>query len=195
MAIVSLQQASLLTPSSKLDGIPRLNGYLVRRESKFIKVLESRLVEKNFRNIRELWLSIQLVKVLGLRFDNLAKVLDHFFMESLATKSDFRPSIIGTLLSLVSDDKNSVAYLDSLRKLDSSELESCLSDITFLEGLEMVLLKLSKYGASRMLLTLELPLKLETSRHLSHRLSCRIFHVRHTPFERHRSAYCCLLLI
>lgn len=196
LTIISLQQASLLTPSSKSDGIPRLNGYLVAKESKFIKHLESRLLDNNFQDLRELWRNLQLVKVLELRSDNLAKAQDRFFVESLTLESDYRTSLVGTLLSLVPDEKSSVAYFDALMNLNSSQIELYVSDVTFLEGAEALILKFPKYRPPLILLTLELPTRsFEISYDLSGRHFSEIFHVRHTQFEKRLFAYCCLLPI
>jgi hypothetical protein len=155
LTIISLQQASLLTVGTKSDGIPRLNGYLLAKESIFIKILESRLLGNDFTDPRKLWLNLRLVLVLGLRTHKLAKVLNDVLVSTFAVKTGYNASIAGTLLSLGLDDNNLDETISELIKLNSSHGESYVSDITYLEGLEKFLSKPSKYMPFECLLILE----------------------------------------
>jgi hypothetical protein len=130
---------------TKSDGIPRLNGYLVAKESIFIKVLESRLVGNDFTDPRKLWLNLRLVLVLGLRTHELAKVSNDVLVSTFAVKTGYNASIAGTLLSIGLNDNNLNETISELIKLDSLHVDSYVSDITYLEGLEKFLSNSSKY--------------------------------------------------
>ena len=155
LTIISLQQASLLTVGTKSDGIPRLNGYLVAKESIFIKVLESRLLGNDLTDSRKLWLNLRVILVLGLRTHELAKVLTDVLVSTFTGKTGYNASIAGTLLSIGLNDNSLIETISELIKLNSSHIKSYLSDVTYLEGLEKFLSNSSKYRPFKCLLILE----------------------------------------
>ena len=130
---------------TKSDGIPRLNGYLVAKESLFIKILESRLLGNDFTDPRKRWLNLRLVLVLGLRTHELAKVLNDMLVSSFAVKTGYNASIAGTLLSIGLNENRLNETISELIKLNSLHVDSYVSDITYLEGLERCLSNSSKY--------------------------------------------------
>lgn len=153
LTIISLQQVSLLTLHSKSDGIPRLNGYLVARESIFIKILEGRLLGQDFTDPRKLWLNLRLVVVLGLRIHDPAEVLTGVLVSNLTVKTGYNASIAGTILSIGLDDDSLDEPMREL--INSSHVESYVSDITYLEGLEKFLYNSLKYRPFKCLLIRE----------------------------------------
>ena len=140
---------------TKSDGIPRLNGYLVAKESIFIKILESRLLGNDSTDPRKLWLNLRLILVLGLRTQELGKVLTDVLASTFAVKSRYNASIAGTLLSIGLNDKSLIETTSELIKLNSLHVDSYVSDITYLEGLEKFLSNSSKYRPFKCFLILE----------------------------------------
>jgi len=127
----------------------------VAKESIFIKTLESRLLSNNSKDPRKLWLNLRLILVLGLRIHGLAKVLTGMLGSVFTVETGYNASIAGTLLSLGLDDSSFDEIISELIKLNSSHVESYLSDVTYLEGLEKFLSNSSKYRPSKCLLILE----------------------------------------
>lgn len=144
LTILSLQQASLLAVGTKSDGIPRLNGYLVAKESIFIKILESRLLSNDFTDPRKLWLNLRLMLVLGLGTHELVNVVTDLLVSNFTVKSGYNASIAGTLLSIGLNDNSLNETISELIKLNSLHVDSYVSDITYLEGLEKFLSNSSK---------------------------------------------------
>lgn len=153
LTIVALQQSSLLAPTpNDPDGNGRLNGYILSKQSTFIKTLTHRLLRPGLtprENVNTLdgWLILQVLEILEIQSPDIQNFVD-LLLRSIKDDEVYQPSTIGTLLSIHANG-NLSANIDAIFEILTSHLGDVTSDIKFLEGLERLLAKLPAYTLFR----------------------------------------------
>jgi hypothetical protein len=144
--MISLKQQGLLIPSVSTDknGNGRLNGRVLTENSDFVRTLMSLILESNSVDdgpVVELWRSLQILEITGVRSKALDKATTALLLQNLQRDEVPVPSILGVLLSIRRNEEETDGTSEVLH-LISSQITGLLSDVGFLSGLERFLSQL-----------------------------------------------------
>jgi hypothetical protein len=146
LTLVAMLPSLLIVPTTgNHERKGRINGYVVAKTSSFMKALMARISNQKIRSTAdslEMWLNLKVVEILGLGSSELEKLATDLLSQAIKDSDNPNASIIGVLLSIISN-QDPPTDLNDLLELISSRFEHLASDIGFLEGLEKVLLNKS----------------------------------------------------
>jgi hypothetical protein len=146
--IIALHQHGLVEKVGRQgDGNCRLGNHVISKSSPFMNSLNERIknIDLCDPDSAATWVILQVVNIVGLKSEPSGKQLKGLLQQALERIKEVGSDITGLLLSLSARDAASLAFDEAFPILDTNA-ESLLSDVAFLEGLEIYLSTLSMYS-------------------------------------------------
>jgi hypothetical protein len=159
--MVALKAQGLLVASSIRhdDGNGRINGHVIRKQSRFMETLvfkarESRISDAKDSHSFDLWRDLQILDLLGVHQPELDEKINLLLLHTIKNQDEAGCGpVFGLLLSLGSEavlrgdrDVHAMEIVESLWSRE--DLNIMVTEIRVLEGLEKLLLKTSRYLVS-----------------------------------------------